>query len=64
MSNDALIGFKHTAAEHGWRFGWHPSYPDIVTIACACGHLSVRDRDEVPEHVCPACGRESQRGPR
>lgn len=40
----------------GWLVGSIEQYPDICTVECECGHVSVRDREEVPTHICPACG--------
>lgn len=57
MSRDQLAGFEIVEEAHGWRFGSIPSYPNIVTIECKCGHLSTRDRNKVEGHVCPACGK-------
>lgn len=55
--SDALAGFKTVETVNGWRFGSQAPYANACCIACPCGHLSVRDRDEVAAHVCPACGR-------
>lgn len=40
---------------NGWKCESHESYPDTIIIECKCGHTSVRDRDEVADHVCPGC---------
>lgn len=56
-ASDPLVSFEIIEEAHGWRFGSNPHYPDILCIACPCGHMSVRDRDEVKGHVCPSCGR-------
>jgi hypothetical protein len=42
---------------NGWACRFMPSYPDVMIVECECGHTSVRDRDEVPGHVCPRCGK-------
>lgn len=57
MSVDPLAGFTKVEEAHGWRFGSIAAYPNTVTIACPCGHLSVRKRKQVKDHVCPSCGR-------
>ncbi|RLA42174.1 MAG: hypothetical protein DRQ64_00330 [Gammaproteobacteria bacterium] len=48
--------FTHEEILHGWSVGWEDEEEDILMIECVCGHLSVRDRDQVQDHVCPGCG--------
>lgn len=60
---EALAGFPSTDTIEGWAVGWHPVYPDVLAVACACGHMSVRDRSEIPDHMCPRCRRIRGRQP-
>lgn len=56
-NQDTLSSFENIETLHGWRFGSSKEYPEICCIECSCGYLSVRDRDEIKDHVCQSCGR-------
>lgn len=54
---EALEGFTEKERIGGWLVGFDLAYPHILAVACGrCGHLSIRDREQIPGHVCPGCG--------